>query len=327
MSEEEPKQYGASNITVLSGLDAVRKRPGMYIGSTGPRGLHHLVYEVIDNSIDEAMAGFCSKIITTINKDGSLTVVDNGRGIPTDIHPQFNVSALEVAMTKLHAGGKFDKKSYKVSGGLHGVGVSCVNALSSTLIATVYKDGKVHQQTFHKGDPEAPLKIIGESDKVGTTVQFYPDPEIFQETTIFSYDLLAVRLRELAFLNKGIVIQLIDKREGKEKEKEFYYEGGIVSFVEYLNEGATKINEDIIYLQKEKEDIELEVAIQYNESYTEQVHSFVNNINTQEGGTHVSGFKTALTRAFNSYIDKNVPKKMELLSNYQAKMFEKVSFV
>ena len=309
MAEEEQKQYGASNITVLSGLDAVRKRPGMYIGSTGPRGLHHLVYEVIDNSIDEAMAGYCSNIIVTLNNDGSLTVEDDGRGIPTDIHPQYNISALEVAMTKLHAGGKFDKDTYKVSGGLHGVGVSCVNALSTKLTATVHKNGKIYRQTFHKGDPEKPLEIIGDTTKSGTIVQFTPDPEIFKETTVFSYEVLASRIRELAFLNKGVRIVLIDDRENKKKEKEFFYEGGIISFVEYLNENATKINDDVIYLHKEKNDIELELAIQYTENYTEQLHSFVNNINTHEGGTHVSGFKTALTRVFNTYAENNIPKK------------------
>ncbi len=313
----EEAQYGAGNITVLSGLDAVRKRPGMYIGSTGPRGLHHLVYEVVDNSIDEAMVGYCTKILVTINKDGSLTVTDDGRGIPTEIHKQFKISALEVAMTKLHAGGKFDKNSYKVSGGLHGVGVSCVNALSSTLVAEIHRNGQVFSQTYHKGKPEGPGKITGKTDKRGTIITFYPDPEIFTETLTFSYDILASRLRELAFLNKGIRIIFSDKRTEESntkqqdvasaslvKTKEFFFEGGIRSFVEYLNKKAEPID-GIIYLEKAKDNIELEIAMQYTTGYSENFFSFVNNINTHEGGTHVSGFKTALTRVFNSYADKN----------------------
>jgi len=314
----EEAQYEAGNITVLSGLDAVRKRPGMYIGSTGPRGLHHLVYEVVDNSIDEAMAGHCTMIDVTLNKDGSLTVVDDGRGIPTDIHPQFQTSALEVAMTKLHAGGKFDKDSYKVSGGLHGVGISCVNALSSTLIAEVHRKGKIHMQTYHKGAPVEPTKIVGDTEKRGTIITFYPDPEIFQETTTFSFETLASRLRELAFLNKGIRITLTDKRTKEnedeatattqEKKKEYYYEGGIKSFVEYLNK-KSEVIDGIIYLEKTKDNIELEIAMQYTTAYSENFFSFVNNINTHEGGTHVSGFKTALTRVFNSYAEKNLNGK------------------
>lgn len=306
MSEE--KQYQAGNITVLSGLDAVRKRPGMYIGSTGPKGLHHLVYEVVDNSIDEAMTGHCTDIIVIIHKDGSLSVEDNGRGIPVDIHSQYKVSALEVVMTKLHAGGKFDKDSYKVSGGLHGVGVSCVNALSTTLKATVFKDGKQYFQEFKKGTPVAPIVEQGSTEKRGTKVQFYPDPEIFSETTTFSYDILANRLRELAFLNKGVRIQLIDQRKGKQQEKEFYFEGGIVSFVEFLNEKANAFHEPI-YLSSLKDSIELELAMQYTENYSENLFSFVNNINTHEGGTHVSGLKTALTRVLNNYAEKNIGSK------------------
>ncbi|MCF7798858.1 DNA topoisomerase (ATP-hydrolyzing) subunit B [Candidatus Woesearchaeota archaeon] len=301
----EEAQYGAGNITVLSGLDAVRKRPGMYIGSTGPRGLHHLVYEVVDNSIDEAMAGHCTSIYVTINKDGSLTVADDGRGIPTDMHPQFNISALEVAMTKLHAGGKFDKDSYKVSGGLHGVGVSCVNALSIKLIAEVHRNGKIYTQTYTRGTPQGPLKIIGETTKRGTIITFYPDEEIFQETRTFSFDTLANRLRELAFLNKGIRINIIDKRDETNKEKDFYFEGGIKSFVEYLNKKSEPID-GVIYLEKAKDNIELEIAMQYTTGYSENFFSFVNNINTYEGGTHVSGFKTALTRVFNQYAEKNL---------------------
>jgi len=300
--------YKASNITVLSGLDAVRKRPGMYIGSTGPRGLHHLVYEVVDNSIDEAMAGFCDTIDVSINEDGSLTVVDNGRGIPTGMHPQYNVSALEVVMTKLHAGGKFDKDTYKVSGGLHGVGVSCVNALSIDLHVTVYRDGKIHEQSFKRGIPVAPMKITGNSEKTGTKVHFYPDAEIFQETTKFSFEVLTKRLRELAFLNKGIRILFEDKRKGQEQKTDFHYEGGIKSFVEYLNEGTSPLHEPI-YFSKERDGMELEIAMQYSDAFSETLFSFVNNINTPEGGTHVSGLKTALTRVCNTYVDKNLASK------------------
>jgi DNA gyrase subunit B len=309
--EQQAQEYEAGNITVLSGLDAVRKRPGMYIGSTGPKGLHHLVYEVVDNSIDEAMTGNCSYIQVIINKDGSLTVKDDGRGIPVDMHPQYNVSALEVVMTKLHAGGKFDKDSYKVSGGLHGVGVSCVNALSTKLVVEVHKKGKIHTQTYHRGVPQAPVKELGETNTQGTVVTFYPDPEIFTETTTFSFDVLAARLRELAFLNKGIKILLEDEREEETKTKEFHFEGGIVSFVEFLNTKATTLH-DVIYLQKERDNIELELAMQYTDGYSENFFSFVNNINTHEGGTHVSGFKTALTRVFNTYAEKNLNGKQQM---------------
>ncbi|MGE0793011.1 MAG: DNA topoisomerase (ATP-hydrolyzing) subunit B [Candidatus Woesearchaeota archaeon] len=303
--------YEAESITVLTGLDAVRKRPGMYIGSTGPRGLHHLVYEVVDNSIDEAMGGYCDKIQVIINEDGSITIEDNGRGIPTDIHKQFNVSALEVAMTKLHAGGKFDKDSYKVSGGLHGVGVSCVNALSIKLTAEVHRNGKIHTQTYERGNPISPLKEIGTTEKRGTIITFYPDSEIFQETTEFNFETLSQRFRELAFLNKGIKIIFKDLRKKEIKEKEFYYEGGIKSFVEYLSEGTKPIHEPI-YFETKKNDIELEIAMQYSEVYTETLFSFVNNINTVEGGTHVSGFRTALTRVMNTYISANLPEKQQM---------------
>lgn len=307
--------YKASSITVLSGLDAVRKRPGMYIGSTGPRGLHHLVYEVVDNSIDEAMTGNCSVIKVTIHEDGSLSVEDDGRGIPVDMHPQYNVSALEVVMTKLHAGGKFDKDSYKVSGGLHGVGVSCVNALSTDLHVTVHRQGTIYTQSYQRGNPVAPVKEIGPTSKQGTIVHFYPDPEIFKETTTFSFETLASRLRELAFLNKGIKIILHDERseDPSKHNVEFYFEGGIKSFVEFLNKGTGKINE-VIYLEKEKDGIELELAMQYTEGYAEKIFSFVNNINTHEGGTHVAGFKTALTRVLNNYGEKNVSKFSKLSS-------------
>ncbi|MFW6378877.1 MAG: ATP-binding protein, partial [Nanoarchaeota archaeon] len=307
MAEEDitknDRRYGAGNITVLSGLDAVRKRPGMYIGSTGPRGLHHLVYEVVDNSIDEAMAGHCSQIDVAINTDGSITITDDGRGIPVEIHEKYGVSALEVVMTKLHAGGKFDKDSYKVSGGLHGVGVSCVNALSSLLTVTVHRDGRIYQHSFKKGVPEGTLQELGSTDRSGTTITFYPDNTIFSESVDFSFDTLASRLRELAFLNKGVRITLSDYREqastaaideeeddGQDgvKKKNFYFEGGIRSFVEYLNKDAESLH-DIIYLQKEKDGIELELALQYTSGFSQSVFSFVNNINTHEGGTHVSG--------------------------------------
>ncbi|MFP4118615.1 MAG: DNA topoisomerase (ATP-hydrolyzing) subunit B [Candidatus Woesearchaeota archaeon] len=315
----QKNDYGAGNITVLTGLDAVRKRPGMYIGSTGPRGLHHLVYEVVDNSIDEAMAGHCTWIDVIINKDGSISISDDGRGIPVDTHEKYGVSALEVVMTKLHAGGKFDKDSYKVSGGLHGVGVSCVNALSSLLTVTVHRDGKIYTQRFEKGKPEGPLRELGPTDKTGTTITFYPDKEIFTETVTFSFETLASRLRELAFLNKGVRITIEDLREdgeeassisdaedetpdeGEGKRKNFYFEGGIKSFVDYLNKGAERLH-DVIYLQKEKDGIELELALQYTSGFSQSVYSFVNNINTHEGGTHVSGFRTALTRVFNNYV-------------------------
>ncbi len=300
-NNNKTNNYGADNITVLSGLDAVRKRPGMYIGSTGPRGLHHLVYEVVDNSIDEAMAGFCDKIIVTIHDDGSVSVVDNGRGIPVDIHPKLGIPALEVVMTKLHAGGKFDKNSYKVSGGLHGVGVSVVNALSKKLVVIVNRDGKSYKMSFVQGRKEGEMEVLGGTNEHGTTVRFWPDPEIFRETTNFNYETLQSRLRELAFLNKGVSITIIDKRTGKKDE--FKYNGGIVSFVEYLNEGKNKLHEPV-YLSNEKSNIEVEVAFQYTDSYNESIFSFVNNINTHEGGTHLSGFKSALTRSFNNYAEK-----------------------
>jgi DNA gyrase subunit B len=297
-STTPPAAYDASSIQVLEGLQAVRKRPGMYIGSTGPRGLHHLVYEIVDNSIDEAMAGFCSKITVTLHKDNSASVEDNGRGIPTEIHPQFGISAAEVALTKLHAGGKFDKKSYKVSGGLHGVGVSVVNALSTKMQVDIRREGKVHSLKFDHGNAVGHLAITGETTERGTFVQFWPDAEIFTETLDFSFDTLQARLRELAFLNRGITISLVDERE--EKRVDLYFEGGIVSYVEWLNKGKHALHPPI-YCRKEKDGVEMEICLQYTDGYAENIFSFVNNINTIEGGTHLSGFRTALTRTVNNY--------------------------
>jgi DNA gyrase subunit B len=298
------KNYDSTKITVLEGLSAVRLRPGMYVGSTGPRGLHHLVFEVVDNSIDEAMVGYCQNIEVTIHADNSVTVADDGRGIPTEIHEKYGVSAVEIVMTKLHAGGKFDKESYKVSGGLHGVGVSVVNALSEWLKVTVHRDGKEHFMEFHRGAPVAPLKALAASERSGTIVTFRADPEIFQETLEYDYDVLAARLRELAFLNRGITITLRDerRRNGDELPREslFHYEGGIISFVEHLDKAKEPLHQPI-YLKKQKDGVELEVCLQYTATYQETIFSFVNNINTHEGGTHLSGFKTALTRTLNKY--------------------------
>jgi len=291
------KEYKAASIRVMEGLEAVRKRPGMYIGSTGPRGLHHLVYEVVDNSVDEALAGHCDTIHVTLNEDGSCSVEDNGRGIPTGIHPKEKVSAAQVVMTKLHAGGKFDKDSYKYSGGLHGVGVSVVNALSEKLDLTIFQNGKIYTQEYKRGKPTAPLKEVGDTEKRGTLIRFYPDPKIFTETTNFSFDTLAARLRELAFLNKGLKIILTDERTNKTKE--FIYEGGIVSFVEHINAKKNPLFTDVVHFEHDDEKYMLEIALQYNDGYGEQLFSFVNNINTIEGGTHVSGFKSALTKISN----------------------------
>ncbi|MAE13765.1 DNA topoisomerase (ATP-hydrolyzing) subunit B [Candidatus Woesearchaeota archaeon] len=307
----ESPSYSAQNIIVLSGLDAVRKRPGMYIGSTSERGLHHLVYEVVDNSIDEAMAGHCTKIRVILHADGSCSVSDNGRGIPTDPHPQYKVSALQVIMTKLHAGGKFDSDSYKVSGGLHGVGISVVNALSKKLSVTTYRDNKTFKQRYQRGIPDAAVSTEPGTNQTGTLVHFYPDDEIFTVLN-FSFDTLAMRLRELAFLNKGVTIEL--KQEETGKEKEFFYEGGIQSFVTYLNKQKNQLH-DVIYLQKTKGKVELELAMQYTDAYNEVVYSFVNNINTHEGGTHLAGLKAALTRTLNSYGEKNNLLKNEKLSS------------
>ena len=306
--KKQEEEYSASNIQVLEGLEAVRKRPAMYIGDIGEKGLHHLVYEVVDNSIDEALAGYCTDIDVTINEDNSITVKDNGRGIPTDYHEKEGKSALEVVLTVLHAGGKFDKGSYKVSGGLHGVGVSCVNALSTLLIAEIHsRDGKIYRQTYSKGAPTSQVEVVGECTDRGTIITFKPDGSIFTHTTEYKYDILANRLRELAFLNKGISLNLYDKRpdeEGKTREDHFYSEEGLKEFVKYLDATrGTPIVEQIIYLDTEKNGVPVEVAMQYNDSFSENVHSYVNNINTIEGGTHLTGFRRALTRTLKKYAE------------------------
>ncbi|MBW2977330.1 DNA topoisomerase (ATP-hydrolyzing) subunit B [Candidatus Woesearchaeota archaeon] len=303
------KGYGAKEIQVLAGLEAVRKRPGMYIGDTSIRGLHHLVYEAVDNSIDEAMAGFCTKINVIIHKDGFVSVIDNGRGIPVDIHPKLKIPAVQVVLTKLHAGGKFDSKIYKVAGGLHGVGISVTNALSEKLIVDVMRDNKIYRQEYEKGKPVSELKVVGESKETGTKISFLPDHEIFPEI-IFHFDLLSLRLRELAFLNKGLEINLKDERE-EGKENNFKYEGGVISFVEFINKNKTPLHKPI-YFDKIQDEYEVEIAMQYNDGYRENIHSFANNINTIEGGTHLNGFKSALTRVFNSYIKKNNLGEMSL---------------
>ncbi len=298
-TKDQKSKYEAEQITVLTGLSAVRKRPAMYIGDIGKRGLHHLVYEVVDNSIDEAMAGVCTKIKVIIHKNNSITVEDNGRGIPVSIHPKFKIPAVEVVLTKLHAGGKFDQQTYKVSGGLHGVGVSVTNALSKWLEVEIKREGKVHWQKFEKGKPVTKLKVKGEAEGTGTTIHFEPDGEIFSET-IFHYDILAKRLRELAFLNKGLEIELVDEKE-QGKTDLFKFEKGIIEFVEFIDENKNPLHKDIIYFKKAKGKIELEVGMRYNTGYQSNIFSFVNNINTEEGGTHLSGFRTALTRVLNSY--------------------------
>jgi DNA gyrase subunit B len=297
-------EYGADAITVLEGRDAVRKRPAMYIGSTGDLGLHHLVYEVVDNSVDEALAGFCDTIEVTIHMDNSITVVDNGRGIPTDIHKQEKRSAAEVVMTILHAGGKFDSNSYKVSGGLHGVGVSCVNFLSDWLKLEIWRDGKTHEMEFQKGIPVAPLKETGKTKKRGTKITFKPDEDIF-DSTVYSFDRLSERLREKAFLNKGIRIFIKDEREEGEKSHEFYYKGGIAEFVKHLNKNKSPLHDQPIYFEMVSDDLSIEVSMQYNDSYDEKIFSFANNINTVDGGTHLSGFRGALTRTINNYAESS----------------------
>ena len=312
---KDKRHYDASDIQVLEGLDPVRKRPGMYIGSTGPRGLHHLVYEIVDNSIDEALAGICDHIIIKINKNGSVEITDNGSGIPVDIHPQTGKSTVETVLTILHAGGKFDNSAYKVSGGLHGVGVSVVNALSNKLVATVKRNGKIYRQEFSKGIRKSDLEVIGETnkDETGTSIYFEPDDTIF-ETVEFSDEVLAKRFREMAFLNKGIKIEFIDER--KDLKEVFHYEGGIKSFVEFINAKKKPVHDEIIYIDEIREETAVEIAIQYTDSYSEVVLSFANNINTEEGGTHLSGFRSALTRTLNDYGRKNniIKEKEENLS-------------
>lgn len=302
MSKQE---YGAEQIQVLEGLEAVRKRPGMYIGSTGPRGLHHLVYEVVDNSIDEALAGNCSEIYISLNNDGSVTVKDDGRGIPVEVHPKTGLSTLETVLTVLHAGGKFGGGGYKVSGGLHGVGVSVVNALSDWMVAEVSRDGKLYRQKYKKGIVKSKLEVVDENQKEsGTSITFMPDASIFDEI-VFSYETLEYRFRELSFLNRVIKITFEDKRDGQEKSKVFHYTGGLIEYVKYLNRTKNTLHDQIIYVDKVQDDCTIELALQYTDSYSENIYSFANNINTHEGGVHLSGFKTALTKAMNDYARRN----------------------
>ena len=313
---ENENNYSASNIQVLEGLEAVRKRPAMYIGDISEKGLHHLINETVDNSIDEAMAGYCQNIEVTINEDNSITVEDDGRGIPVDMHEKLHKSALEVVMTVLHAGGKFDKGSYKVSGGLHGVGVSCVNALSTHMKSQVFRDGKIYQQEYEKGKPLYPVKVVGETDKTGTRQQFWPDPEIFT-TTVYQWAIVARRMRELAYLNAGIKITLSDLRPdpetGKTRTEVFHAKDGLKEFVRYVDRHRQHLFDDVIYLKTEKQNIPIEVAVMYNTDYTENIHSYVNNINTIEGGTHLQGFRAALTRTLKAYADNDpqISKQLE----------------
>ncbi len=314
MTDKVQGEYGEEQIQVLEGLEPVRKRPGMYIGSTDERGLHHLVQEIVDNSIDEALAGYCDTIRVTINKDGSCSVLDNGRGIPTGIHHKEGISSVELVLTKLHAGGKFGGGGYKISGGLHGVGISVVNALSEWLEVEVYQNGHIYKQVYNRGVPQRALTIVGDTDKTGTKVTFYPDDEIF-ETIVFNYDNLKVRLRELAYLNKGLTISLKDEREEKPRYDEFCYEGGIYHFVEDLNKNKETLFPSPVYFEEEQDDYSIEVAIQYNDSYNETIFSYANNIHTEEGGTHLDGFKAALTKVVNDAGHKlNILKENDKLS-------------
>ena len=310
-NESKKREYSAGQIQVLKGLEAVRKRPGMYIGSTSGRGLHHLVYEVVDNSVDEALAGFCTHIEVTIHPDDSITVVDNGRGIPVDMHPTERKPAVEVALTMLHAGGKFDKDSYKVSGGLHGVGVSVVNALSEWLEVEVRRDGKIHRQRYSRGEKQTELEVVGKTKETGTTVSFKPDPQIFTELR-FNFDTLANRLRELAFLNGGLKITLTDERESTPRTEVYHYKGGIVEFVEFLRGTRKPLHSKVVYIEAEREEADIQLAFQYDDGYNENTFTFVNNINTHEGGTHLTGFKAALTRTLNDYARKSGVLKKDL---------------
>lgn len=314
MTDKSGSDYKAENIQVLEGLEAVRKRPAMYIGDTGQRGLHHLINEVVDNSIDEALAGYCDQIEVIINQDGSMTISDNGRGIPVDEHPKIKLPAVEVVLTKLHAGGKFDKNTYKVSGGLHGVGVSCVNALSEKFYAEIHRDGQIHVMEFEKGKTVQPLEVKGKTQKTGTVITFKPDPGIFTQTTEFKFDIIAERMRELAFLNPEISIILRDEREEDDELKEvtFHYKGGVKDFVIYLDENREPLMSEPIYISGEIDRVPVELAISYSNSYSENVHSYVNNINTREGGTHISGFRRALTRSLKNYADRNKLLKSDI---------------
>ncbi len=305
LEEKTNGQYGAEQIQVLEGLEAVRKRPGMYIGSTGPKGLHHLVYEIVDNSIDEALAGYCKTINVTIQEDNSIVVEDDGRGMPVDKHPKMGIPAVEVIHTVLHAGGKFGGGGYKVSGGLHGVGASVVNALSTHMEVEIKRNGKIYKQCYEKGKTVSKLEVIGESRKTGSKTTFWPDPEIFTESTVFDFDVLEHRLREMAFLNKGIKIVFKDEREGKKKSQTYHYEGGIKEFVNFINKNKDPLHPDVIYFEIIKDTCEVEIAMQYTDSYSELILGYANNINTTDGGTHIVGFKSALTRVFNDYGKKS----------------------
>ncbi len=315
LEEKTNGQYGAEQIQVLEGLEAVRKRPGMYIGSTGPKGLHHLVYEIVDNSIDEALAGYCKTINVTIQKDNSVVVEDDGRGMPVDKHPKMGIPAVEVIHTVLHAGGKFGGGGYKVSGGLHGVGASVVNALSTHMEVEIKRNGKIYKQCYEKGKTVSKLEIVGESRKTGSKTTFWPDPEIFTETTVFDFDVLEHRLREMAFLNKGIKIVFKDDREGKKRSETYHYEGGIKEFVSFINKNKDPLHPEVIYFEIIKETCEVEIAMQYTDSYSELILGYANNINTTDGGTHIVGFKSALTRVFNDYGKKSkILKENDTLS-------------